>query len=183
MYSPKQQQILKQIARASIEYGLLHGQALSPKLASLDEALTQQRASFVTLNLHTALRGCIGSLIARRPLAEDVAQNAFAAAFHDPRFPPVNETEIEALELHISVLSAPEPINCNSEQDLLNQLKPNIDGLIIKEGHHQATFLPSVWEQLPRREQFLKHLKTKAGLATDHWSDQIQCFRYFTETF
>jgi AmmeMemoRadiSam system protein A len=129
------------------------------------------------------LRGCIGHLEATLPLVEDVAENAFSAAFRDPRFPALRDTEYAALELHISVLTPAEPLDCNSESDLLRQMRPYQDGLILAEGLRRGTFLPSVWEQLPEPREFLRHLKRKAGLPDDYWSPSLQIYRYETESF
>jgi AmmeMemoRadiSam system protein A len=176
-----QQQQLLTVAKNSIEYGLTTGKPLTVKLADFSAELTVQRATFVTLQKHGQLRGCIGMLNAVRPLVEDVAENAFAAAFRDPRFPQLTVSELNELDIHISILTPSEPINFNSEQDLLSQLQPHIDGLILQEGHARGTFLPSVWEQLPEPKQFLRHLKQKAGLPPDYWSDTIKIYRYHTE--
>lgn len=178
-----QQSILLKIARASIEHGLQTGRPLSIDLNAYEPALTNQAASFVTLERHGQLRGCIGMLEAQRPLVQDIAENAFAAAFRDPRFPPLSAEEFKDLDLHISILSAAEAISFISEQDLISQLQPGIDGLILQDGYRRGTFLPSVWEQLPEPRQFLRHLKQKAGLPADYWSDKLKAYRYNTETF
>ena len=184
MSLPKSQQLqLLALARASIEQGLKSGKALKIQLRAYPPEFSEFRASFVTLEHKGQLRGCIGMLEAMRPLAEDIAENAFAAAFRDRRFPPLAADELNGLELHISLLSAPTAMACNSEQDLLKQLRPTIDGLILEEGRHRATFLPAVWESLPSPSQFLQHLKLKAGLAADYWSNTLKFYRYTTETF
>ena len=143
--------------------------------------LTEPRATFVTLEKNHQLRGCIGMLEAVRPLAEDIAENAFSAAFRDPRFPPLEAYELNDLEIHLSILTPAEPVSFSSEQDLLAQLQPGIDGLILEEGHRRGTFLPSVWESLPEPGQFLRHLKQKAGLPSDYWSKNIRIYRYQAE--
>lgn len=122
-------------------------------------------------------------LEACRPLAEDVAANAAAAAFADPRFPPLTKNEFEKLEIHISVLSPPEELSFSSEEDVLNQIRPGIDGLILQDGFYRGTFLPSVWEELPEKKDFWMHLKLKAGLPVTYWSDTVRVFRYTTEYF
>ncbi len=129
------------------------------------------------------MRGCIGSLEARRPLVEDIAHNAHAAAFHDPRFPPLSPAELADLTIHIAILQPAEALAFHSEAELLAQLRPGIDGLILQDGAHRATFLPAVWEGLPEPRQFLNELKRKAGLRMDYWSDSIQAWRYTTESF
>ncbi|MCQ8106064.1 AmmeMemoRadiSam system protein A [Methylomonas sp. SURF-2] len=174
---------LLKLARASIQEGLRTGRPLTLVLQQYEAALTQKRASFVTLERHGQLRGCIGMLEATRPLALDIVENAYAAAFRDPRFPPLSEREYPDLDVHLSILSAAEAIDFSSEQDLIGQLRPGIDGLILREGYRRGTFLPSVWEQLADPVQFLRHLKQKAGLPADYWSDTLEIFRYGTETF
>lgn len=175
--------ILLKLARDSIEHGLRTGKPLKIKISNYASELTVDRACFVTLERQGQLRGCIGMLEAVRPLVEDVAENAFAAAFRDPRFPPLSEDELADLDIHISILSPAELIDFSSEQDLLSKIRPGIDGLILQDGYHRGTFLPSVWEQLPDPRQFLRHLKQKAGLPTDYWSDSVKISRYTTEMF
>jgi len=177
---PNRQRLLE-LARGSIRHGLSTGRPIQVNLADFPEELTERRATFVTLQKNHQLRGCIGMLKAVRPLAEDIAENAFLAAFNDPRFPPLTAHELDGLEIHLSILTPAEPMSFNSEQDLLSQLQPNIDGLILEEGPWHGTFLPSVWELLPKPEQFLRHLKQKAGLSPDYWSKDIRVYRYRTE--
>ncbi len=127
------------------------------------------------------LRGCIGTISAYQPLAEDVAQRAYAAAFDDSRFSPVRADELAHLDISISVLSPPEPLDFTSEADLLEKIQPQVDGLIIEaEGLH-GVFLPSVWESLPNKREFLRQLKRKAGLPADYWSEGIKVSRFRTE--
>ena len=183
MLSPTDRQTLLNLARESIQFGLTHSQPLAVKKQSYSTDLQQVRASFVTLHKHAELRGCIGSLEAHHALVSDIASNAFNAAFRDPRFPPLQANEFEQLHIHIEILTPPEPIQFSSEQDLLDQLQPGKDGLLLSEGMHRGTFLPTVWESLPRPEQFLFHLKNKAGLPGDYWSDNIKVQRYHTESF
>jgi AmmeMemoRadiSam system protein A len=175
-----QRNLLHTIARESIRSGLTYGQPLQVELDRLDEVLREPAATFVTLNLHGRLRGCIGSLQAVRPLAEDVAHNAWAAAFQDYRFPPLTEAEFPDIDIHISLLSEPEPMQVISEDDLLHQLRPGTDGLILEDGAYRSTFLPQVWESLPDPKQFVAELKMKAGLSPDYWSDTIRVDRYRT---
>ena len=175
-------QRLLAIARASIEHGLNHGTPLPVDLAREPHELGAVRAAFVTLHLHGQLRGCIGSIEAHRPLAEEVAGQAFAAAFEDPRFSPVTSEEAGRLEIHVSILTPPEPLPCRDESDLLNQLRPGRDGLILQDGHRRATFLPSVWDELPEPRQFLDHLKRKAGLPAQYWKNTLRFWRYEAES-
>lgn len=175
--------VLRQMAQDSIHYGLQHHRPLPVNLNDFNEPLTAQGASFVTLNLNHQLRGCIGTLEAYQPLVKDVADHAFAAAFRDPRFAPVTADEEQHLELHISVLSKPVPIEFSDEADLLTKIEPGIDGLILEDKYHKGTFLPSVWEQLATPGEFLNHLKLKAGLKQDDWNEDIRVFRYHTTGF
>jgi len=179
--SKEQQQCLLALAKNSIQHGLTTGTPLTVNLADFPEDLRVQRATFVTLQKHGQLRGCIGMLAATRPLVVDIAENAFLAAFNDPRFPPLSADELDELDIHLSILTPAESMSFSSEQDLLNQLQPNIDGLILQDGYRRGTFLPSVWEQLPEPKQFLSHLKQKAGLPSDYWSDTLKVSRYTAE--
>ncbi len=179
VYTENEAQLLA-LARASIEHGLRDGTPIGIDLAQYPAPLREKGASFVTLKHRGELRGCIGSLEPRQPLAEDVAGNAFNAAFRDPRFPPLGEHELRDIQLHISILTPVEPLPCAGEKDLLDKLRPGRDGLLIEDGHHRATFLPAVWESLPDPRLFLRYLKQKAGLPEDYWSDDIKVFRYET---
>ncbi len=180
-YAPAERRQLLDLARRSIEHGL-RAARFAPAHADYPARLRERRASFVTLHLEGALRGCIGTLEARAPLIEDVADNARAAAFGDPRFPALTVVEFERIELHISVLGVPEPLACVSETDLLARLRPGVDGLILEEGGRRGTFLPSVWDQLPERGEFLRQLKRKAGLPADYWSRTLRVSRYTAES-
>ncbi len=143
-----------------------------------DPWLHEPGAVFVTLHNHGALRGCVGSLFAVRPLIEDVRKNAVAAALRDTRFSPVEAHELCDLEVEVTELSAPVPITFTSEADALAQLRPGEDGVVLRWGGHRATFLPQVWDALPEPEEFLAHLKRKAGLAEDFWDDAVELERY-----
>lgn len=135
-------------------------------------------ASFVTLIKHKQLRGCIGSLEAYRPLLEDVRQNACAAAFHDPRFHPLQAQELPDIQVEVSLLSKPEPMQFSDELQALERLRPGIDGVIFEYGRFRSTFLPQVWEQLPQAEVFMQNLKYKAGLPINFWSNDVRLSRY-----
>lgn len=171
------------VARASIRHGLAHHRALAVIAAEFPDALQQHAASFVTLEINGELRGCIGTLEAYRPLVADVAANAFSAAFRDSRFPPLTPHEESRLDIHISVLSTPEPVHVRNEAELIGLLRPDIDGLVLSEGARRGTFLPSVWEQLPEARDFLAHLKRKAGLPANYWSSTLRVERYTCEEF
>jgi uncharacterized protein len=172
---------LLDVARRAIEAGL-HDRRLRVETGRVSDALRSVRASFVTLRVQGELRGCVGTVDARRALVEDIAWNAHAAAFRDPRFPPVSRSELEALDVHLSVLSAPEPVHAGSERELIAQLRPHIDGLVIEAGPFRGTFLPAVWDQLPEPVDFLRQLKRKAGLPADYWSATLAVSRYTVES-
>lgn len=175
--------LLLDVARQSIQFGFDEQRPLAVDVAGYPEPLRPVRASFVTLQREGRLRGCIGALEARTPLVQDVADHAFAAAFEDPRFLPLRQEEYPGLEIHISVLSPAEPLQFTSEEDLLMQLRPGVDGLILNYGQRRGTFLPAVWASLPDPYIFLAQLKQKAGLPLDFWSNELQVARYTTESF
>ena len=146
-------------------------------------ALNESRASFVTLYAGDQLRGCCGTLVATRPIGEDVWRNAWASAFADPRFPPLMSDEWSGLQVHISVLSPLERIDVDSEQMLLATLRPHVDGLVLDYGGSRATFLPAVWEQITDPTRFVMCLKQKAGWHANFWSTQVKVWRYTTDSF
>jgi len=178
-----QRAVLIDVARRSIEHGLQTGRPLVVTPSEYHRDLKAVRASFVTLQKHGELRGCIGHLEAVQPVVVDVAENAFAAAFRDPRFSPLTADEWPEVDLHLSLLTRPEPVEFTDETDLIQQLRPGEDGLILQDGPNRGTFLPSVWESLPDPADFLTHLKHKAGLAANHWSPHLEIYRYSTESF
>ncbi len=182
MYSTENSKTLMHNARASIQHGLDHGKPMTVNSANYAEELQTERACFVTLQINGQLRGCIGHLQAMQPLISDVVENAWAAAFEDPRFPTLGQTEFSQLEIHISILSPPKSMSFASEKELLSQIRPNIDGLILQDGFRRGTFLPSVWESLPDKQDFLSQLKVKAGLPVNYWSDSIEVSRYTSES-
>ncbi|MDR1833173.1 MAG: AmmeMemoRadiSam system protein A [Propionibacteriaceae bacterium] len=153
-----------------------------PPPADLDW-LNERGASFVTLTIDGRLRGCIGSLEAWRWLGEDVRLNAVAAAFKDPRFLPLDPAELDHLHIVVSVLTAPQPLEFDSEAEALAQLRPGVDGVVLQAGHHRATFLPQVWEELPDKVEFMSHLKRKARLSPDYWGPDVELSVYQVEAF
>ncbi len=165
---------LLRIARDSI--GERFGADCAGELAH--RRLDEPGATFVTLRREDALRGCIGSLEPVRALRADVAHNAANAAFADPRFMPLRRHELPHIGIEVSLLSATEPMLFGSEEDLLAQLVPGRDGLVLQYGRRRGTFLPQVWEVLADPREFLAELKGKAGLPTDFWSAQIEVARY-----
>jgi AmmeMemoRadiSam system protein A len=148
-----------------------------------DQWLRAPGASFVTLRIEGELRGCIGSIEARRPLGEDVARNAHAAAYRDPRFPPVSPGEVLRLAVEVSVLSPREPLMVSDELDALSRLRPGIDGIYLEYEGLSSTFLPQVWESLPEPRDFLGELKRKAGLPRGFWHPGLRLSRYTVEKF
>ena len=161
--------ILLKIAKEAIEEEL-YGKKIDKELyLSLYPQLREKRAVFVTINKRGSLRGCIGSLLPYRSLLEDLIQNAKSAAFYDPRFPPLSKEEYEKddLEIEISILSIPKPLEYSDIDDLKSKIKPFKHGVILSIDGYRATFLPQVWEQLPQFELFFAHLCQKAGLSAD----------------
>jgi AmmeMemoRadiSam system protein A len=174
------QQLLR-LARHAIDSSFRSVAGPEPQAASTEPALAAPGACFVTLTQDGELRGCIGSLEAWRPLAEDVRENARAAAFRDPRFNPLDESELPRTRVEVSLLTPATPMSFANEADALRQLQPEVDGVILEYGRHRATFLPQVWEQLPDPQRFIGQLKLKAGLPGDFWSDDIRLSRYRVE--
>ena len=175
--------VLLGLARGSIEYGLEHGMPLPVMLEEFPAALAEPAATFTTLRRAGQLRGCCGRLEATQPLASDVAHSAFEAAFRDPRFDPLRRDELAGLDLEVSVLTPMETMSVADEADLLRQLQPGMDGLVIVDGLRRATFLPKVWESLPEPLRFLEQLKLKCGLPQNYWSSQLEFRRYRTTTY
>ncbi len=181
LLSLKQGSLLLALARATLKERLMGENA--PKAPS-DPALLSSSATFVTLKIAGKLRGCIGNLQPVGPLWEGIRDNAINAAFHDHRFCALSPEELEKVDLDISILSPPQPLAYSDPEALLRQLRPGIDGVIVRDGRHSATFLPQVWQQLPDPEQFLDYLCQKAGLSERAWRDkkleihvyQVQCF-------
>ena len=174
---------LLQLARRSIEHGLVHHKPLPINHDELHATLAEPAATFTTLRIEKELRGCCGTLVAIHSLAEDVARSAFKAAFEDPRFKPVREPELEVISVEVSVLTPLEPMTITDELDLLDQLTPGTDGLVIHAEGRRATFLPIVWKQLPEPRAFVNALKRKCGLAQDYWSEHMEFQRYQTTTY
>lgn len=166
--------VLLQIARDAIGTEFGYPARPFPPLPELQEP----GAVFVTLKYREALRGCIGSLMAYRPLLEDVEENAQRAAFSDPRFLPLTMDELAKTRIEVSLLTPPEHLPCRDEDDALAQLRPRIDGVIFTTRGRRSTFLPQVWEELPDGRDFLAHLKQKAGLPPDFWSPDVVLERY-----
>ena len=169
-------------AATSIESGLGLVTAGAPSLAQAPPALGEPRASFVTLTLDGALRGCCGTLEPVRPLLHDVWHNAQASAFHDPRFLPLTAREWHAADLEVSVLTPHERLDVSSEHELLLALVPGRDGIVLSWRGVRATFLPKVWNQVAGAAEFLARLKQKAGWPADFWATDLEVWRYETES-
>ncbi len=187
--NPEDRATLLRTARRAIERGVTQHRPLRPSPLDYPPPLREPRASFVTLHHAQRLRGCIGALRPTQPLVCDVAEHAHAAALRDPRFDPVTPDEIPGLRVQVSVLSPLHPIAFTSEADLLQQLVPRVDGVVIEEpsilpGFHgkKGTFLPSVWQTFPDPREFLSQLKLKAGLPEDYWSTALRAYRYSVES-
>ncbi len=170
-------------ARESIARGYGRARPESLPAGPWSEALSTPGSAFTTLLLGGELRGCRGTIEPRRALIEDVWDNAWSSAYDDPRFPPVTVDEVPRLAISISVLSPLEPIAALSEAELIETLEPGVDGLVLSHGAARATFLPSVWRQLPEARHFVRELKHKAGWPDSFWSPDLKAYRYRTETF
>lgn len=166
-----------EICKRSILTGLNLGDSL-PK--DFPAALKERGACFVTIQIHKNLRGCIGSVIAHRPLIEDLIKNAHAAAFSDPRFNALTLDEFSMLNIEVSLLSKPERIIFEDHNDLFEKIEPFKDGIIIRDGNNQGVYLPTVWEQLPDKKAFMESLKNKAGLDKNHFSNTMEVFKFKT---
>jgi AmmeMemoRadiSam system protein A len=179
-----EKQTLLRLAREALELGV-RGKKLPPLDQNvLTSRLRENGASFVTLTINHDLRGCIGALEAYQPLAEDVREHAVAAALQDPRFPPVEENELNKIRLEVSRLTAPQPLEYSSSADLLAKLRPFTDGVILQDGYRRATFLPQVWKQIPNPADFLERLCAKMGARSNLWRNtSLQVFIYQVEEF
>jgi AmmeMemoRadiSam system protein A len=168
------------VAGRSIRHGIAHGKPLPVAPREHPSALRETIASFVTLHLAGELRGCVGSAVAYRALVADVAANAYAAAFDDPRFEELDPAEVDRLDIDVSVLGAAQALWVFSEAELIAALRPGRDGLILSDGLRRGLFLPAVWEMLPDPADFVEHLKDKAGIS--RWSTDLTAQRFETRT-
>ena len=177
---------LLRLAREAMEYAV-RGKTLSmPPLDNrfLTPRLLENGASFITLTINNNLRGCIGALEAYQPLANDVREHAVAAALEDPRFRPVDESELSRISLEVSRLTVPHPLEYSSSEDLLAKLHPHIDGVVLKDDYRRATFLPQVWEKIPDPTDFLDHLCAKMGAKQNLWRNtKLEVYVYQVEEF
>jgi AmmeMemoRadiSam system protein A len=179
-----EKQILLRLARSAIERAVRGEEPPPIKADELTPPLRETAASFVTLTVKGDLRGCIGALEPSKPLIEDVRDHAAAAALDDPRFMPVRPEELERIDIEVSRLTVPGVLDYADSSDLLARLRPGIDGVILREGRHRATFLPQVWEKLPDKAAFLDHLCDKMGIAPDSWRQRhLEVLTYQVEEF
>jgi len=167
-------ELLLPIARAAIASALGQPQQAIHSAAWLHEP----GACFVTLTQQGQLRGCIGTLAAHRTLLADVQANAVAAALQDSRFAPLKLAELAHTDIEVSLLSPLQAMPVASEAQALAQLRPGVDGVVFECQRWRSTFLPQVWEQLPKPADFMAHLKRKAGLPANFWSDEVRLYRY-----
>jgi len=168
--SSKEKKLCINIARESIKHFFDSGNYLEFCSDCVPKKLQEKKACFVTLKLNGQLKGCIGHLQSFQPLYLDIIQNSVAAAFQDPRFVQLSEEEFPLIKIEVSVLTDPTPLKYSSPKDLIKKIRQGKDGLIIKKGAYSATFLPSVWEEITNKEDFLSHLCAKAGLHPDEWT-------------
>lgn len=178
--------ILLKSARSVIAAELFKDGRAIDKPEELPPILLEKRGCFVTLHQNNALRGCIGTIEPRTPLISCVEENAINAAFRDPRFPPLSKDELTKIDIEISVLTVPLCLKFENGEDLKNQLKAGVQGVILSQGYRRSTFLPQVWEQLPQKEVFLEHLCLKGGMPRTAWKDpqtkvEVYEAEYFSE--
>lgn len=180
-YTLEEQEVLLVLARQSVEAAAAGQRLGDVRLADFPDSLQEKRACFVTLCYQQTgdLRGCTGTLSARLPLVSEVMTTAHQTALNDPRFPPVRVNEIPYLHVEISVLTPLVQLEYDSPEDLLAKLRPLVDGVTLRIGMHQATFLPQVWERVPDPVRFLTMLSEKMGLAGGSWRlPDMQVYTY-----
>lgn len=183
-FDDRTRRLLRNIASASIACALDSGKPRVPELDGLPLPLQAPGACFVTLRRRDGtLRGCVGRLEAYRPLAVDVAHNAYGAAFRDPRFQTLTPPEWIDCTVDIAVLGAPIPIDAADEPAVMAALEPALDGLILEDGGRRGTFLPAVWDQMSGPRAFVQQLKRKIGWNADYWSPTMRAWRYRVEAF
>jgi len=182
--TPEERQTLLRLARSAIERAVRGEDPPVLDQDTITSHLREPGASFVTLTINGQLRGCIGALEPSQPLVEDVRQHALAAALDDPRFTPVKPQELSQIEIELSRLSIPRNLSYRDASDLLSQLHPGVDGVILREGSRRATFLPQVWEKIPDKPAFLDNLCMKMGVPPDSWRQRkLEVQTYQVEEF
>ena len=167
--SNKDQQFLLKLSRNALEHIFKIGTELTVKDSDIPSLLLEKKATFVTLTKNGELRGCIGKLLPIKELCRDVLENTYSAAFADPRFPQLSKDELKDLHIEISVLDKPNELHYENTSDLVQKLEKGKQGVILEFGLYSATFLPQVWDDLPKADEFLSHLCRKAGLSADTW--------------
>jgi len=180
---PAETRLLLDIAAAAIIDGLLDRPPGAPPVTALPPPLREERGTFVTLTVDGSLNGCTGTIEGVEPLGHAVARHAWSSAFTDPRLPALRPEDHERLLIEVSVLSGLSPLPARSRDDLLDRLRPRVDGLVIAAGRRRAVFLPAVWEQLPDPAEFLDHLQLKAGLPAHSWPAEMRAHRFTAERF
>jgi len=182
-YGPDERRLLLELARSSLTLAVTEGRTLELP-ASVPASLREPRGVFVTLEIAGELRGCIGHIFPTEPLALAVIHNASSAALRDTRFSPVVPAELDRIAIEVSVLSVPEPLAYDGPDDLLQKLRPGIDGVVLEIRGRRSTFLPQVWEELADPVEFLDHLSRKGGSATDAWRGRgVTVLTYRAEAF
>ncbi|GJQ52048.1 MAG: hypothetical protein HKUEN02_08950 [Anaerolineaceae bacterium] len=182
--SLEERQTLLRLAREAMTQRVKGGKLPPLDISSLPQRLREPGAAFVTLTIHGKLRGCVGALEAYQPLANDVRKHAVAAALEDPRFSPVEERELEMIQIEISRLTNPIPLDYTDADDLLSKLRPHIDGVILRNRSRRATFLPQVWKTIPDQAEFLNQLCLKMGLNETIWrTSHLEALTYQVEEF
>lgn len=175
---------LLRLARQALELGVRGENVPALDESTLTPKLRENGASFVTLTVGGQLRGCIGALEPYQSLAEDVREHVVAAALEDPRFPAVSERELNAIQIEVSRLTHPVPLDYKEASDLLSKLRPHVDGVILRDSARRATFLPQVWEKITDPADFLSNLCYKMGLPPDTWHTRhLEVFTYQVEDF
>ena len=173
---------LLSIAHESVNFGLKYGESLKVDKQKYSATLQTNCGTFTTLRSDGELRGCCGSIEAILPLISAVTYSAYRSAFQDSRFPPLQSSELKGLTISISILSPTEELQFENEEDVMNQINPGVDGLVIEYMDLKGTLLPSVWESIPDKYQFFSMVKQKAGLPEEFWSEDIRVLRYTTHT-
>jgi len=172
------------VARETIKNRLSNIEESQIDLKEIPEKFQERLGTFVTVTIEDNLRGCIGHIIPRESLIEGIKENAINAAFKDPRFHPLTKEEFDKIEIEISILTSPQELSYTDGEDLLKKLRPGIDGVILKKGFYEATFLPQVWDQLPEKEEFLSQLCLKAGLSGNSWkTEKLHVSTYQVQAF
>jgi len=175
---------LLDLARNTIQKELFKDKTAAQGEGLDSPRFSEKRGTFVTLTINDNLRGCIGHIIPQETLLEGIKENAVNAAFKDPRFNPLSKKEWENVKIEISILTDPKPLEYSDAEDLLKKIRPNVDGVILKKGYYQSTFLPQVWEQLPDKKEFFTHLCLKAGMDGNEWKKgELEVYTYQVQAF